>query len=89
MADIQVVDPDAFRREIAECDEVGLLANLILSHGGLHALRFLLRHGPTPEHIAAMTNQIEDNVGIIEQIAAERGISLEFIHQFTSKHTPD
>lgn len=85
MADIDILTPENFRAEIAQQDEPGVIANLILSNGGLHVLRFLREQGVTPEHVERMIEQIETNIGVIEQVAAERGISLEIVHTYFPK----
>jgi hypothetical protein len=71
---------DDFRRQIAELDEGGLQGNLLMQHGALNAIRFLLSNGSGGDAARKMEDDIEAGIGVIEQVCAERGFSLDIVH---------
>lgn len=73
-------DLDHFRRETERMPEPWLLANVIMHHGALNALMTLRECGCSAEALDSMINSVERIVGVVEQVAAERGIDLPFEH---------
>jgi hypothetical protein len=76
-------DLDGLRREIKTMDERDVCANLLVQHGALHAVRFLLTNGKSLEDARSMEESIEQSIGVLEQAAAERGYSLEIVHHYS------
>lgn len=86
MAEIENIgDTKALRKELATCEEPMLIGNMIMTHGALNAVRHLIRYGASQTRAVNMEEQLEENIGVIEQVAAERGISLEIKHLFGPK----
>lgn len=76
MASIETVTPDELRRLLSKASEAELVAQMITQNGALHALNYLQRSGVTAENVAKLIEDIEDNIGVINQMAAERGLEL-------------
>ncbi len=81
MAEICLINEDEFRRELIKMEESVLVAQAIMQHGSLHALRYLQRKGVTAENCDKMIEQLERNCGVVDQVAAERGIDLPITHE--------
>lgn len=80
MAELGTTNLADFRRQLLAMDEATTIAQIVMHHGQLHALNYLLKHGVTEANVHAMIASIEELQGIVEQVAASRGIYLPVQH---------
>lgn len=53
----------------------------LVQAGAIHALKFLLFHGVSEEGVRSMLEDSERNMGLIQEVAGQRGIALEITYE--------
>lgn len=72
------VCPEELYRLLTQASEDELTAQIIMYNGCLHALEHLLKIGVTHDNAYLMRESIENCLLKVEQVAAEKGYSIEF-----------
>lgn len=74
---------EEFIRELRTMDDSQLVAQQLIQQGAVHAVAWLLRHGPNEQTATSMLASLRENMGLVREEANRRGLVNLFIDDQT------